>query len=292
MVRITAIAVGAILLAKGANAGWLDALKQAVDDAQKHFSDKADEAKKHIEDKVDEAKDKAKEQWEKSKGAVHSYKEAAENYAKALKDKSFTDAIKKSGLCDDLADVEEAAQEKIEANIPSNIADLEIAPDDDPKACEAVIDQATDGSLMDELKGKDYGEEASKLMKLFSEKSSGAMCEGKNGIQDWLKEHADLKLKDPAEYKKELAEKLNGKVNGFLKEYTDEWCPKDDRLRLFAISDEVVVTTKSTNVALLAGLGSLVVGSAVVTSRRLARRSSALPEGSELLDAEDSSLEA
>jgi len=196
-----------------------------------------------LADLKQQVKDGMKEQTEQLTESIDDYKQSAKDYAEALKDSTFKQALKSAGICQFAKKAEVESAPVIEQEIPEPLAKTEQDPVETPEACEAVADKVTAEEIKSQLKSGETGEVVDKFMKLVVQQSSGALCEGENGIKGWLQENAGLKESDPDQYKQELKKQLKGKVGPILGDYTSKLCPAEEE-RLFELGSGPLAVLK------------------------------------------------
>lgn len=228
--------------------------------------------------------DKAKEKKNSVMSGIDDYKKSAKDYANAAKDNAFKKAVAATGICEVLPQAESDSSSDIEDQLATDLSEEKGGGTSvDSKECEATADAAAAENLDETLK-KDYGAIADKLMKILISRTSGSLCEGDQGVREWLKKNSGLRDTDPQKYKEELKKKLKGKVGKTLGKYTKVFCPAEES-RLFTIRDGPLFSSATGagvgSLMVLVVLGSLAVGFAVVAVRRVARQPT--PQESELL---------
>lgn len=228
--------------------------------------------------------DKAKEKKNTVMSGIDDYKKSAKDYANAAKDNAFKKAVAATGICEVLPQAESDSSSDIEDQLATDLSEEKGGGTSvDSKECEATADAAAAENLDETLK-KDYGAIADKLMKILISRTSGSLCEGDQGVREWLKKNSGLRDTDPQKYKEELKKKLKGKVGKTLGKYTKVFCPAEES-RLFTIRDGPLFSSATGagvgSLMVLVVLGSLAVGFAVVAVRRVARQPT--PQESELL---------
>lgn len=217
---------------------------------------------------------------------IKSYRESAEDYAKALRDDAFRAAVQASGVCNHLPALEEESGPEIEEEVAEDLGDMEQDPSEDEKACEAVADDVTAQELASRLQQGETSGVVDRFMTLITDRSSAALCQGENGIKDWLRENASLRDTDPEKYKEQLKERLRGRMGPVLQRYSDMLCKdddeeedddddEDDTERLFAVGARPLASVRGLGLGKAAPaaavFGLALLGLGVVAVRRSTR---------------------
>mmetsp|Transcript_15040 Transcript_15040/g.45014 ORF Transcript_15040/g.45014 Transcript_15040/m.45014 type:complete len:298 (+) Transcript_15040:81-974(+) len=159
---------------------------------------------------------------------IEDYKQSVKDYGEALRDNAFKRAVQATGICDRLPRAQEESAGEIEEQLPEDMTEMEEDAGENSQACEAVADEVTAEELQSRLEEGQTGDILNRFMKLITDRSSAALCEGQTGVKDWLDENSGLKDTDPEKYKEELRKQLRGRMNPILQRYSSQFCEDEE----------------------------------------------------------------